>query len=381
MSMTTGAPGDAPIPLLDLRAQLASYRDAALAAMTRVMDSQENILGPDVAAFEAELARYVGVDHCVGMSSGTDALLAALMALDVGPGDEVVTSTFSFFATAGVVARLGAKPVFVDIEPGTFNAQEADLRAAIGPNTKAIIPVHLFGQMADLGRLWVDADVPPVIEDAAQSLGARQGGRMTGEFGAMACYSFFPSKNLGAFGDAGATVTTDPALAEKLRIIRAHGSKPKYLHHRVGGNFRIDTLQAAILRVKLPHLDHWAEGRRRNAHWYDEVLAESPLVSRGLVTPPVARPDAYHVYNQYVIRAKNRDGLAQHLTNQGIGTAIYYPRPLHLQPCFAHLGHSAGEFPHAERACTEVLALPIYPELPEGAQGRIIQAIERFYRV
>lgn len=372
------------IPLLDLRAQLHSYRAQALEAMTRVMDSQECIMGPDVGAFERALAEYAGVRVAVGMSSGTDALLAALMALDVGPGDEVVTTTFSFFATAGVVARLGAKPVFTDIDPGTFNASPEALQAAVTANTKALIPVHLFGQMSDIEALAArpaSNERPPIIEDSAQSLGAKLGGRMTGAYGEMTCVSFFPSKNLGAFGDAGATFTNDPALAEKLQILRLHGSKPKYFHHIVGGNFRIDTLQAAVLQVKLPHLDTWAEGRRRNAAWYDALFHESGLVGRGLVTPPAVHPRAHHVYNQYVIRAQNRDALARHLTAEGIGTAVYYPRPLHLQPCFASLGYKAGDFPHAELACTEVLALPVYPELPEGAQARVVSSIRRFYGV
>jgi dTDP-4-amino-4,6-dideoxygalactose transaminase len=369
----------APIPLLDLKAQLATYREAALAAMTRVVDAQEMIMGPEVGQFERALAAYAGVRSAIGMSSGTDALLAALMALDVGPGDEVVTSTFSFFATAGVVARLGAKPVFTDIDPSTFNATEAGLRAAITARTKAIIPVHLFGQMADIRALAAATDRPPIIEDSAQSLGARLDGRMTGAFGAMTCVSFFPSKNLGGFGDGGATLTDDPALAEKLAILRVHGSKPKYFHHVVGGNFRLDTLQAAVLAVKLPLLDTWAEGRRRNAATYDALFAQAGLVERGLVTPPAVLPGAFHVYNQYVVRVPRRDALAAFLTARGIGTAVYYPRPLHLQPCFADLGHGPGDFPNAEQACAEVLALPVYPELPEGAQARVVQAIAEFF--
>lgn len=374
-------PDDAPIPLLDLKAQLATYREAALAAMTRVVDAQEMIMGPEVGQFERALAAYAGVKSAIGMSSGTDALLAALMALDVGPGDEVVTTTFSFFATAGVVARLGAKTIFTDIDPATFNATEAGLRAAVTPDTKAIIPVHLFGQMADIRGLAAATDRPPIIEDSAQSLGARLDGRMTGGFGAMTCVSFFPSKNLGGFGDGGATLTDDPALAEKLSILRVHGSKPKYFHHIVGGNFRLDTLQAAVLSVKLPLLDAWAEGRRRNAATYDALFAESGLVDRGLVTPPAVLPGAYHVYNQYVVRVPRRDELAAFLSARGIGTAVYYPRPLHLQPCFAGLGHGPGDFPHAERACAEVLALPVYPELPAGAQSRVVRAIAAFYGV
>jgi dTDP-4-amino-4,6-dideoxygalactose transaminase len=369
----------APIPLLDLKAQLACYRAEALAAIERVVDAQEMIMGPEVGAFERSLAAYAGVGHALGMSSGTDALLAALMALEVGPGDEVVTTTFSFFATAGVIARLGATPVFTDVDPETFNARPEALRAAVTPRTKAIIPVHLFGQMADVATLAATPGLPPIIEDSAQSLGAKLDGRMTGQFGAMTCVSFFPSKNLGGFGDGGATLTDDAALAEKLAILRVHGSKPKYYHHIVGGNFRLDTLQAAVLSVKLPHLDAWAEGRRRNAARYDALLAESGLVARGLVTPPAVSPRAHHVYNQYVVRVQNRDALARALGEHGIGTAVYYPRPLHLQPCFAALGHGPGDFPIAERACGEVLALPVYPELPAGAIERVVAEIGRFY--
>ena len=378
MNVDTGA---APIPLLDLKAQLQAYRAEALAAMTRVMDAQEMIMGPEVAQFERALADYSGVRHAVSMSSGTDALLAALMALGVGPGDEVVTTTFSFFATAGVVARLGATPIFTDIDPATFNTTEAALRAAITPRTKALIPVHLFGQMSDIAALAAQPDRPALIEDSAQSLGARLDGRMTGAFGDMTCVSFFPSKNLGGFGDGGATLTNDPDLADRLAILRVHGSKPKYYHHVVGGNFRLDTLQAAILAVKLPHLEAWADGRRRNAARYNTLLAESGLISRGLVTPPAVSPRAHHVYNQYVVRAARRDALAAALGERGIGTAVYYPRPLHLQPCFADLGHGPGDFPHAERACAEVLALPVYPELPMSALARVVDAIRTFYGV
>ncbi len=370
-----------PIPLLDLKAQLVSYRADALEAMTRVMDSQELILGPETERFEAALATYAGVSHAVGMSSGTDALLAALMALDIGPGDEVVTSTFSFFATAGVVARLGACPVFVDIDPQTYNVTEAGLRSAISPKTRALIPVHLFGQLADIGALAAPDSPWTVVEDSAQSLGGRLRGGMNGHHGRMATVSFFPSKNLGGFGDGGAVLTNDAALAERLAVVRAHGSKPKYLHHMVGGNFRLDALQAAVLAVKLPHLDAWAEGRRSNAARYDALFAGSGLTERGLVTLPVVGPDVHHVYNQYVLRVEDRDALQKHLTAQGIGTAVYYPLPLHLQPCFRALGHGPGDFPHAERAAAQVLALPIYPELPEGAQAQVVAAVRGFYGV
>lgn len=375
------AGAEAPIPILDLPAQLAQYRDAALAAITRVVDGQALILGDEVRAFERDLAAYVDLPAALGVSSGTDALLVALMALGVGPGHEVVTTPFSFFATAGVVARLGAKPVFADIDPITFNLTEDGVRAALGPDTAAIVPVHLFGQMADLGGLYADPGAPPIVEDAAQALGATLRGRPIGHFGACAAISFYPSKNLGAFGDAGAVITADAALAERLRILRVHGAKPKYHHHLVGGNFRLDALQAAVLAVKLPLLDGWTAARQRNAARYAALFAESGLVERGLVTPPAVAVDGQHVFNQYVVRAARRDALRAHLEGRGIGTMVYYPGPLHLQPCFADLGHGPGDFPHAERACAEVLALPVHPELPPGALERVVGAMRAFYGV
>ena len=368
-----------PIPQLDLHAQFATYRDEAMAAIARVVHSQHFIMGPEVTAFEAELAAYMGVGHAVGVSSGTDALLAALMALGVGPGDEVVTTPYSFFATAGVVARLGARPVFVDVDPDTFNLTEGPVRAALTPRTKAIIPVHLFGQIADLGGLYDDPDRPPIIEDAAQALGATLRGRKTGQLGEYVCTSFFPAKNLGAFGDAGGVACRDAERAEQLRVIRVHGSKPKYLHHVIGGNFRLDALQAAVLRVKLPYLDGWAAGRVANAARYDAAFAASGLVERERVKPPVVLPGAGHVFNQYVIQVPDRDGLKAHLDARGIGTAVYYPLPLHLQPCFTGLGHTRGDFPVAEAACERVLALPVYPELPEGSVEAVVDAIAAYY--
>lgn len=369
------------IPLLDLKAQFATFRDDAYAAMRRVVESQHFIMGPEVQGFEAELADYMDLPGAVGVSSGTDALLIALMALQVGPGDEVVTTPFTFFATAGTVARLNATPVFADIDPLTFNLDPTAARAAIGPNTKAIIPVHLFGQLCDLGALYTEPDRPPIIEDAAQAIGATLDGKMSGHFGEFSTLSFFPSKNLGAFGDAGAVLCRDPALHEALRILRVHGSKPKYHHHVVGGNFRLDALQAAVLRVKLAYLDGWAAGRRANADAYDAQLTAAGLVARGLVTLPHRLPNAHHIFNQYVIRAEDRDGLRAHLTAAGIGNNVYYPGPLHLQPCFADLGYARGDFPHAERACAEVLALPIYPELPPESLTRVVRAIADFYRI
>lgn len=369
------------IPLLDLKAQFATFRDEALAAVTRVIESQHFIMGPEVKGFEAELGEYMDLPAAVGVSSGTDALLVALMALGVGAGDEVVTTPFTFFATAGTVARLGARPVFADIDPQTFNLDADAAKAAITANTKALIPVHLFGQMCDLGALYTDPDRPAIIEDAAQAIGARLHGKMSGHFGDFSTLSFFPSKNLGAFGDAGAVLCRDPELRESLRILRVHGSKPKYYHHVVGGNFRLDAIQAAVLRIKLQYLDGWADGRRLNAARYDRLLAEAGLVERGLVTLPYRAPDAHHIFNQYVIRAQDRDGLRGHLTAAGIGSNVYYPQALHLQPCFADLGYGPGDFPHSERACAEVLALPIYPELPGDDLVKVVAAIAAFYRL
>ncbi|MCA9543376.1 MAG: DegT/DnrJ/EryC1/StrS family aminotransferase, partial [Myxococcales bacterium] len=288
---------------------------------------------------------------------------------------------FTFFATAGAVSRLGGTPVFVDIDPGTFNVTEAALRSAITPNTKALIPVHLFGQLADTGGLADDPTAPPIIEDAAQALGGTLHGKHTGHHGLCSTVSFFPSKNLGGFGDGGAVITRDAAFAEKLKILRLHGSKPKYFHHVVGGNFRLDALQAAVLAVKLPHLHGWAEGRQANAARYRGLFAESGLLERGLITLPVALPHGGHVYNQFVVRAQDRDGLQAHLEAQGIGTAVYYPRPLHLQPCFADLGYGPGDFPESERACAEVLALPVYPELAPDQLAQVVRAVAGFYGV
>jgi len=367
------------IPLLDLKAQLAAYRSDALAAMTRVMDSQRFIMGDEVTTFETHLAAYAGVSHARGVSSGTDALLAALMALDIGPGDEVITSPFTFFATVGVIARLGARPVFVDIDPKTFNMTEDAVRAAITPATRAIIPVHLYGQLCDLGSLYTEPNRPPIIEDSAQALGARLHGRMTGNFGDCACVSFFPSKNLGGFGDGGAVLLNDADLAERVHIMRVHGAKPKYHHHVVGGNFRLDALQAAVLDVKLPYLDGWADGRRKNADVYNNLFRERGLVEQGLVTTPCEAPGARHVYNQYVIRVGDRDSLRSFLGERGIGTMVYYPKPLHLQPCFSDLGYSVGDFPEAEFAANQVLAIPVYPELSQEEQQYVVDQIGQFY--
>jgi dTDP-4-amino-4,6-dideoxygalactose transaminase len=368
-----------PVPLLDLKAQYDPLRQELLDAVIRVCDSQRFIHGPEVEGLERELEAYLGVQHAVGMSSGTDALLAALMAIGLGPGDEVITPTYSFFATAGCVARLGATPVLVDIEPDTFNIDTEATIAAITPRTKAIVPVHLFGQSADLMPLTNVAVSKriPIIEDAAQAIGAKYHDHAVGTLGAIGCFSFFPSKNLGAFGDAGFVTTNDDRLGKALRLLRNHGMEPKYYHHLVGGNFRLDALQAAVLRVKLPHLDAWTAGRQQNAARYRQLFAAAQL---DCVRLPVEAANRTHIYNQFVVRVSDRDRLKQHLESAGIGTEIYYPVPFHLQKCFASLGYAAGAFPHAERAASESLALPIYPELTEAQQATVVDEIARFYK-
>jgi dTDP-4-amino-4,6-dideoxygalactose transaminase len=364
-----------PVPLLDLQAQYRPLRDELLAAVTRVCDSQRFIMGPEVDALERELEAAVGVAHAVTMSSGTDAILATLMALGIGPGDEVITPTYSFFATAGCVVRVGATPRLVDIEPATYNVDPAAVRAAITPRTKAIMPVHLYGQMADMQALLqvaAEHDLP-VIEDACQAIGAQQAGRPAGTVGRAGCFSFFPSKNLGAFGDAGLVTTSDAALAHELRLLRNHGAEPKYFHKRIGGNFRLDALQAAVLRVKLPHLDGWTEARRANARRYDELFAAAGLAGR--IVLPTEAPGYRHIFNQYIVRVAERDRVREHLSARGIGTEIYYPVPFHLQECFASLGHARGDFPHAEAAADSTLALPIYGELTEAQQRAVVEAL------
>jgi dTDP-4-amino-4,6-dideoxygalactose transaminase len=353
-------------------------RDELLAAMTRVADSQRFIMGPEVEQLEAELSGMLGIRHTIGVSSGTDALLLALMALDIKPGDEVVTPTYSFFATAGAVARLGARPVLVDIDPVTFNIDPEQVAAAITPRTRAIMPVHLFGLAADLDPLVSAADRAgiPIIEDAAQAIGSTYKSRPLGGIGALGCFSFFPSKNLGAFGDAGLVTTNDDALAKRARLLRTHGMEPKYYHHLVGGNFRIDALQAAVLRVKAPHLAAWTTARRANAARYYALFKGAGL--DGAVTLPTEPPDRLHIFNQFVIRTPERDALKRHLDEQGIGNEIYYPVPFHLQPCFANLGYRRGAFPHAERAANESLAIPIYGELTAEQQEAVVAAIAAF---
>jgi dTDP-4-amino-4,6-dideoxygalactose transaminase len=366
------------VPLLDLHAQYRPLRAEILAAIERVCDSQRFIMGPEITSLESELALMLGVRHAVAVSSGTDALLLALMALDIKPGDEVVTPTYSFFATAGAVARLGARPVLVDIDEATFNIDAAQAVAAITPRTKAIIPVHLFGQSADMDPLLAAASRAgiPIVEDAAQAIGATYKSRPLGSLGAFGCFSFFPSKNLGAFGDAGLLTAMDDGLAKRARLLRTHGMEPRYYHHLVGANFRMDALQAAILRVKAPHLDGWTEGRRANAARYRALFRDAGLLDR--VTLPAEPADCRHIYNQFVIRVADRDGLRAHLDERGIGTEIYYPVPFHLQPCFADLGYHRGDFPKAERAAAESLALPVYSELTEAQQEAVVSAIGEF---
>jgi dTDP-4-amino-4,6-dideoxygalactose transaminase len=375
------------VPLLDLKPQLASLKDDVMRVIERVVSSQLFILGSEVADLERELAAYVGAPHAVGCASGTDALILALHALSVRAGDEVVTSPFSFFASASCAALLGARPVFVDIDPATFNIDPARVEDAIGPRTKAVIPVHLFGQCADMDPILEIAERRrlTVVEDACQAIGAsydskRLGGkRRAGAIGTIAAFSFFPSKNLGGFGDGGMMTTGDEVLAAKLRMLRVHGERERYKHQEIGWNSRLDALQAAVLRVKLPHLDTWAAGRVAHADRYDRLFASSGLVAQERVRVPVRAPYAGHVFNQYTIRVRERDALVEHLKARGIGYGIYYPIPLHLQECFARFGHRAGDFPETERAAAEVLSLPIFPELAPAQIEEVVEAIADFW--
>jgi dTDP-4-amino-4,6-dideoxygalactose transaminase len=384
------------VPLLDLKAQFAQIRAEVMPVIDQVCASQHFILGEHVRALEEEVARYCGAPAGIGVSSGTDALLLALMALNIGAGDEVITSPFTFFATAGTIARTGARPVFCDIDPVTFNLAPAAVQSFIesqcsvrdgqlinarsGGRIKALMPVHLYGQSADMDPLMALARQHglKVIEDAAQAIGTQyKNGARAGTFGDVGCFSFFPSKNLGAFGDAGLCTTNDLELAETMRVLRVHGGKPKYFHAVIGGNFRIDELQAAVLRVKLKYLDGWTQGRQRNAAYYDAAFADAGLGQK--LRTPVALAGYRHIFNQYVVRVQNRDALRAKLTECGIGTEIYYPVPLHLQKCFAYLNHRAGDFPHSERAAGETLALPIYPELTEEQLAHVVASVAEFY--
>jgi dTDP-4-amino-4,6-dideoxygalactose transaminase len=372
------------VPLLDLKAQLAPIREKVHQAVLEVVDSTRYIMGPQVEELEKRIAAYAGAKHAIGVSSGTDALLVALMALDIGPGDVVLTTPYSFFASAGSVARLGAVPAFADIEERTYNLDPEKLARFFAGDprarqVKAIIPVHLYGQCADMKPILEIAAQRniPVIEDAAQALGATYPalGKMAGTMGKLGCYSFFPSKNLGGVGDGGMVVTDDDALAEKVRILRLQGSKPKYYHAMIGGNFRLDPIQAAVLLVKLDHLDSWHRGRQKNATYYDEHL-RSPAITK----PNAAWGRSAHVYNQYVITVKDRrDQLLKHLQGQGIGCEVYYPVAFHEQKCFGHLDLPLGSFPNSEKASRHTLAIPVYPELTTEMQDYVIAKLEEFY--
>ena len=412
------------VPLLDLRAQYQTIKDEIREAMEEVLDSQHFILGPKVEALEEAVASYSGCKYGVGVSSGTDALLIALMISGVGPGQGVITVPYTFFSTAGCIYRLGARPFFADIDPLTYNIDPDGIKAFIevecnfdsgsgalvhktkGSKIRAIIPVHLYGQCADMERIMEIARRYNlvVIEDGAQAIGTEypstKGGepKRAGSMGHFGCFSFFPSKNLGGFGDGGMVTTSDEEMAEKLKIMRTHGSKPKYYHHLVGGNFRLDALQAAVLLLKLKYLDGWTNKRRQNAAYYSSLFQQSGLIEQGFVTTPQAVWENIslknlsnskfeirnsnltgHIYNQYVIRAKRRDELRAYLKEHGVGSEIYYPLPLHLQPCFAELGYKAGDFPESEKAAAETLALPIYPELEPAQLEYVVEKINAFY--
>lgn len=367
------------VPLLDLRPEYDALRDELIAALVRVADSQHYILGAEVEAFEREVAGVVGARRAVGVSSGTDAILISLMALGIAAGDEVITPAFSFFATAGCVTRLGARPVFVDIDPDTYALDVKQVAAAITSRTRAIAPVHLFGLCADMDPLLEVAGRHgiAVIEDAAQAIGASYNGRAAGSMGAFGCFSFFPSKNLGAFGDAGLVTVDTEQHWDVVRMLRVHGARPKYVHRLIGGNFRLDPLQAAVLRVKLPHLRRWTDARRANATRYRVLFRDVGL--DGIVGLPVEPPGAGHAFNQFVIRVPRRDDLRAHLAARGIGTEVYYPVPFHLQECFAGLGYRRGAFPISERAAEEVLALPVYPALTAAQQQFVAESIAAFF--
>ncbi|NBV33200.1 MAG: DegT/DnrJ/EryC1/StrS family aminotransferase [Proteobacteria bacterium] len=376
------------VPLLDLKLQYAPLKAEILAAIEQVADSQQLVLGPQVDALEASIEAYTGAGHAIGVSSGTDAQLVLLMALGIGPGDAVITSPYTFFATAGCVERLGAQIVFADIDPRTFNICPTALKTALSqtPNVKAIIPVHLFGCCADMEAIQALAAQygVPILEDAAQALGCAHPLGSAGAIAQAGWYSFYPTKNLGAFGDAGMVTCKDAELAAKIRQLRNHGMEPRYYHNAVGGNFRLDAIQAAVLNLKLPHLDSWGQGRRERAAQYRDGFASKELDGiLGLPTEPWAQSGIpnHHIYNQFIIRAPHRDELRAFLTQAEIGSEIYYPLPLHLQECFTHLGYRAGDFPEAERAAQETLALPIFPELKEHQVEYVVDRISEFYKI
>ena len=368
-----------PIPLLDLKAQYAPIREELREAIDRVADAQWFIGGPEVTGLEEEVAAYCQCRFGVGVSSGTDALIAALMAIGIQPGDEVITTPYSFFATAGCIARVGARSVFVDIDPLIYNIDPADIEGVITERTKAIIPVHLYGQMADMDPIMEIADRHNlyVIEDAAQAIGSEYKARRAGSIGHLACFSFFPSKNLGGFGDGGMVTSNDPDLAHRVKLLRNHGAEPKYYHKIIGGNFRLDALQAAVLRIKLRYLDRWTAGRQHNAATYRRLFAETGIDD--LVMPAEVPHRRRHIYNQFVICTTRRDAVRASLKAHQIGHEIYYPVPLHLQECFADLGYREGDFPASEAAARETLALPIYPELTDEMQAAVVDAIVEAY--
>lgn len=365
-----------PVPLLDLKAQYATIREEVNAAVLRVLESQHFILGPEVEALEEEVAAYSQCKYGIGVSSGTDALMVALMAIDIQPGDEVITTPYTFFATAGSIVRLGAKPVFVDIDPLSYNIDHTKIEAAITARTRAIMPVHLYGQMAEMDPIMEIANRHNlyVIEDAAQAIGAEYKGQRAGSIGHLGCFSFFPSKNLGGIGDGGMVVTNDAELADKVKLLRGHGARPKYYHQVVGGNFRLDAVQAAVLRVKLKYLDQWTMGRRRNAARYRQLFAEAGTS----VELPHDASYGRHIYNQFVIRTDRRDVLMAHLKARQIGIEVYYPVPMHLQRCFMVLGYRIGDFPNSESAAQETLALPIYPELNHSHLQAVVMSTQEF---
>jgi dTDP-4-amino-4,6-dideoxygalactose transaminase len=367
------------VPLIDLVAQHRTIRDEVMEAVTRVFDRQQFIMGAVVEEFERQMADYCRVKHAIGCASGSDALLLALMALDVGAGDEVITTAYTFFATTSAITRLGARPVYIDISRDDFNLNVELLERAITPRTKAIMPIHLYGQCAKMDEIMEIAHRYniPIVEDAAQAIGAELEGRRSGTLGAIGCFSFFPTKNLGAAGDGGLVVTNDDWLAARLRLLRNHGMEPKYFHQVVGINSRLDALQAAVLGVKVRYLDRWIEARQANAARYDTLFAEAGIEE---VVLPKVRPGVRHIFHQYTIRCQDRDRLKDHLQAAGVGTEIYYPVPLHLQECFAFLGHQDGDLPETERAARESLSLPIYPELSAEQQAYVVEQVSRFYR-
>ncbi len=371
------------VPLLDLRAQYLAIRDEVRAALEEVYERQHFILGQKVTTLESAIALYCNARYAVGVSSGTDALLSALMALGVGPGDEVITTPYTFFATAGSIVRTAARPVFVDIDPVSFNLEPSQVEDRVTPKTKVLLPVHLFGRCAEMEPLLALAARRhlAIVEDAAQAIGAETGdGRRAGGIGTLGCLSFYPTKNLGAFGDGGMVLTNDSHLMALLRSLRQHGSEAHYEHPRVGGNFRLDELQAAVLLAKLGHLDAWTEARQAHARAYSDAFRALDLDGPDVLILPEIPKTGRHVFNQYVLRTRRRDDLARFLRERGIGTAIYYPKPLHLQECFTFLGHKEGDFPESERAAREALALPVYPEMTANMQEYVIEAVGAFFK-